>query len=248
MSVEASLEELNLSKQEASIYVTTLKLGTAKASQIAQKSGINRGGVYYILKLLKEKGFISEVVRSGVQYYSAVSPERIMDIIEEEKERKAEVITSIIGDLKEIQLTALERPTIEVYEGYDGFKTIFSKLLEQSNTQFRCYMSPSTLEYLPHFHEQFRKRRTEKGIKIRTITQRTKELVEIKKLDKKELRETRFNDKLLANTDILFYILEDAIVIIKSNKKEQMATYIKDVNLANLHKNIFDKEWKESSI
>ncbi|MDP3987234.1 MAG: hypothetical protein Q8P81_03355, partial [Nanoarchaeota archaeon] len=69
---------------------------------------------------------------------------------------------------------------------------------------------------------------------------------EIKKFDKRELRETRFNDALLKDTNILYYILEDAVVIIRANKKEQLAIYLKDKNLAQLQKNIFDKEWRES--
>jgi HTH-type transcriptional regulator, sugar sensing transcriptional regulator len=245
MAVEQDLEQIGLSKQEASIYLSTLKLGIAKASQIAQKSGIKRGGVYYTLKLLKEKGYISEVIKSGVQHYSSVNPERILDIIEEEKQRKKEIIQNIVPDLKEMQNIAIERPLIEIFEGYEGFKTIFSKLIEKSNQKFRCYMSASILDYLPHFHEQFRKRRSTKNIFIKTITEKTKLLEEIKKSDKKELRETRFNDILLKNTNILNYILDDAVVMIKANKKEQVAIYIKDKNLAQLQKNIFDKEWKE---
>lgn len=244
MDIEGNLGELGLSRQEASIYISTLKLGLAKASQIAQKSGIKRGGVYYILKLLKEKGFVSEVIKSGVQYYSAVSPERILDIIEEEKERKKELMKGMISDLKEMQQSAIERPIIEIYEGYEGFKTIFSKLIEKPNQEFRCYMSAGILEYLPHFHEQFRKRRTKKGIKIKVITEKTPQLEEIKKLDKKELRETKFNNDLLKKTNILHYILEDAIIMIRANKKEQIALYIQDKDLIQLHRNIFDKEWK----
>lgn len=246
MVVEQDLEQIGLSKQEASIYLSTLKLGIAKASQIAQKSGIKRGGSYYTLKLLKEKGYISEVIKSGVQYYSAVSPERILDIIEEEKQRKKEIVQNMIPDLKEMQNIAIERPLIEIYEGYEGFKTIFSKLIEKPNQKFRCYMSAAILDYLPHFHEQFRKRRSGKKISITTITERTETLEEIKKFDKRELRETRFNDALLKDTNILYYILEDAVVIIRANKKEQLAIYLKDKNLAQLQKNIFDKEWRES--
>jgi len=246
MEIESVLEKVGLSKQESKIYVTTLKLGLAKASQIAQKSEIKRGGAYYILKLLKEKGFISEVIKSGVQFYSAVSPERILDIIEEEKENKKEAVSSILDDLKSLQESSIERPTIEIYEGYEGFKTIFSKLLEKSNQKFRCYMSANILEYLPHFHEQFRKRRKDKNINILTITEKTPKLEEIKKLDKQEKRETRFNDKLLKGTNILQYILEDSIIIIKANKKEQVAIYIKEKNMALLHKKIFDEEWNKS--
>ena len=246
MEIEHLLEEIGLSQQEAIVYTTTLKLGTSKASQIAQKSGIRRGGVYYTLKLLKEKGFITEVIKSGVIHYNAVNPERINEIIDEEKQRKKEILKDALPELKKIQNIILERPKIEVYEGYEGFKTIFSKLIEKPNQQFRCYMSDKVLDFLSHFHTQFRKRRSSRNIHIKTITEKTERLEEIKKLDKKEKRETRFNDKLLKNTEFLHYILGDAIVIIKANKKEQIAFYIQEKNLVELQKNIFENLWKQA--
>jgi sugar-specific transcriptional regulator TrmB len=244
MEIESTLEQLGLSNQEANVYITSLKLGIAKASHIAQKTGMQRGAVYYTLRLLKEKGFISEVIKSGVQYFSAVSPNRILDIIDEERLRKKEAMNSILSELKDLQETSLEKPIIEIYEGYEGFKTIFSKLLEKPNQEFRAYLSSEILDYLPHFHEQFRTRRAKRKTKIRTITEDTLKLREIKKLDKKELRETRFDKTLLKNSEVLHYILDDAIVVIKANKKEQLAIYIQEKNLANLYKNIFESQWK----
>ena len=244
MEIKHALEDIGLNNQEASVYLTTLKLGVAKASAIAQKTGIRRGGVYYTLKLLKQKGFISEVIKSGVTYYSAASPERILDLIEEERDQKKKTIKDILPELKGLQTTALERPQIEIYEGPEGFKTIFSKLIEKPKQHFSCYLSAHILEYMPYFHTQFRKRRSAKHISIRTITERTPQLEEIKNLDNKERRETRFNNKLFKQSEILYYILDDAIVIIKANKKEQLAIYIKEKNLAHLQKNIFEQLWK----
>jgi len=244
MEIESVLQKIGLNKQESEVYLNTLKLGLAKASQIAQKTRIRRGAIYYSLKLLKERGLISEVISSGVQHFKAVSPERIIEIIKEEKENQVEAISSILPSLKNIQSTSLEQPLIEVFEGYGGFKSIFSKLLDSSPKQLRCYMSSKILSYLPHFHEQFRKRRLEKGISIRTITEKNQELDEIKKLDKKELRETRYYNNLFLENELLYYILDDAIIIIKGNDKEQIAFYIKEKNLAFLQRNVFDELWK----
>lgn len=245
MQPEKNLESLGLSSQETKVYLATLSLGLSKASQVAQKTGIARGGVYYTLKLLKGKGFISEVIKSGVQYYSATSPQRIAVMVDEEHELKKETALELMKNLQSIHNSALDAPKIEVYEGYDGFKTIFHKLLERENELFRCYLSPAILEYLPHFHEQFRKKRSGKKITIRTITQKTPVLEKIKELDDAELRETRFTDKLLEEVDLLHYILNDAIVVIRANSNEQLATYIEDRMLAQLHKNIFDSEWEK---
>lgn len=246
MSLEEPFERLGLSRQETAVYLSTLRLGIAKASEIAQKAQATREAVYYTLKLLKEKGFVSEVIRSGVKHYNATSPARLAEIIEEERQQKARALEDALPELEKIRRTAIKRPKIEVYEGIEGFKSIASKLLERENRQFRCYVSGNVLEWLPHFHAQFRRKRKEKNISIRTISERT-ELVEgIRKLDEEELRETRFNDGLLDGTSLIYYILDDAVVIVKANETEQLGIYIEEENLALLQKNIFEVLWEKS--
>ena len=64
MDIEFNLEKVGLSKQEAKVYISSLKLGVAKASDIAQKANVKREASYYILRMLQEKGFVSEVIKS----------------------------------------------------------------------------------------------------------------------------------------------------------------------------------------
>jgi sugar-specific transcriptional regulator TrmB len=246
MEIEQALQQIGLTKQETEIYLNTLKLGIAKASQVAQKTQIRRGAVYYSLKLLKEKGLVSEVISAGVQHFKAISPERIIEIIKEDKNKQLEAITSIIPSLKSLQSTAIQKPTIEVFEGYGGFKTIFARIIEKSPKELKCYMSSKILTYLPHFHEQFRMKRSKKKIFIKTITENTPEIQEIKKLDKKELRETRFYNKFFEKSETLQYILEDSVIIIKANEREQAGIEITDKNFTELQKAIFEANWRIS--
>lgn len=240
-----ALQQLGLGKQESDVYIAALKLGDAKASEIAQKCTIGRGAVYYTLKLLQEKGFISEVIKSGVKYYSATSPKRLLELIDDERQQKREAVASILPELEALRSTSLTRPIIEVYEGVEGFKSIFSKILEKEDQEIRCYLSSSVLKFMPQFHVQFRRRRKERNIRIRTITERTPEMDEIRKQDKRELRSTRYHP-LLKNTHVLHYILDDAVVIIKANRSEQLAVYIKEKELATLQRSIFERCWQES--
>ncbi|MBD3319332.1 hypothetical protein GF342_05480 [Candidatus Woesearchaeota archaeon] len=244
MSITSSLQRIGLTKQEASVYVATLKLGLAKASEIARKAGINREASYYVLKLLQEKGFISEVIKSGVKYYGAIKPKRILGILEEEKQRKTEAIREVLPELEALQKMAISRPKIEVYEGVEGFKTITSKLVEKKNQTFYAYVPETTLQFLPTFHLQFRRRRQEKNIEVKVITKTTKFMKEIQKKDKQELRETRFNDSIMKNITSSYFILPDAIIIIKANEKEQLGIYIQEENTAKLQRTIFETLWK----
>lgn len=247
MAIEEALESIGLSRQEALVYISTLKLGMAKVSRIAQKAGLKRESVYYILKLLQEKGFVSEVIKSGVKYYSAVTPERILGIIEEEKQQKTEAIKEILPDIEALQKVAFIRPQIEIYEGVQGYKSIIAKLLENENKEICAYVPEVILHFLPTFSSQFRRRRREKKIHMRVISEKTRMIEELQKKDREELRQIRFNDKIIKNIKAAYYILSDAVIIIRATEKEQLGIYIKEESTAKLQKNIFEQIWKESS-
>src|SRR3989338_5977248 len=210
MELEPILERLGLSRQEASVYISTIKLGLAKASQIAQKAKVKREAVYYILKALQEKGFIGEVIKSGVKHYSATQPKRLINLQEEEKERKVLAIKEILPELESIQKIALERPKIELYEGLEGLKTAANILIQKPNQVIYAYFPEKILNFMPYFHPQFRRKRKELKVKLKVISGKTPFSIEnMKGKDKEELRETRFNDSLIKEIDSAYYILED---------------------------------------
>ncbi len=245
MEIEATFEKIGLNKQEARVYLSALKLGTAKASEIAQKSGIKREASYYILKLLQEKGFASEIIKSGVKYYSAAEPKRILEIIEEEKQRKSEAVKGIIPELESLKKIAITRPKIELFEGFEGLKTAASRLLEKENQEIYCYIDERILKFIPYFHPQFRRKRKEKKVWLKVITRKNDFTYhDLKSKDKEELRETRFNDELIKDLDASYYILQDSIVILKANEKEQIGIYIKEESTAKLQRKIFEEVWK----
>jgi len=44
--------------------------------------------------------------------------------------------------------------------------------------------------------------------------------------------------------DSAYYILQDAILILKANEKEQLGIYIKEESTAKIQKRIFESMWK----
>jgi sugar-specific transcriptional regulator TrmB len=241
-----SLEKIGLTKNEAAVYLSALKLGVAKASDIAYKAKIKREAAYYILKLLEEKGFISEVIKSGVKHYSATKPKRLLEIIEEEKQRKADTIKKILPNLQSLQKIAITKPKIVFYEGTEGLKTVASLMLEKENKEIYCYIPEKILHFIPSFHPKFHRRRREKNVFLKVITEKTKLMKNLKKDDKKDLREIRFNNAIIKGSDSAYYILPDGIVILKANEKEQTGMYIKEKTTAEMQKRIFEMLWRAS--
>ncbi|MGV8169093.1 MAG: TrmB family transcriptional regulator [Candidatus Nanoarchaeia archaeon] len=246
MELENGLEKLGLNKQESKIYLASLKLGLAKASEIASKANINREASYYVLKKLQEKGYISEFIKSGVKYYSSASPKRLFELIEEDKNEKTRIIEDMLPNLEDLKKISLEQPKVEFFQGIEGIKSVVSKIFETKNQEICAYV-PEKIFFLTTntFSEQFRRKRKENNLKLKVITERTKLMTLMKKDDKKELRETRFND-IITKSDALCYILKDALIIIKADEKNQLGIYIKEESTAKLQRKIFEQMWKES--
>ena len=74
------LEKIGLSPNEAKCYLTLIKIGSASANEISRKSGIHRVSVYDALRGLREKGLISQIMKSNKLLFEAANPERIFDI------------------------------------------------------------------------------------------------------------------------------------------------------------------------
>ena len=59
------LEEIGLSKNEAKIYLTLLRLGNVTATDIIKESGVHRSNVYDVLDSLVKKGCVA-YIQKGV--------------------------------------------------------------------------------------------------------------------------------------------------------------------------------------
>ena len=118
------LRELGLSDKEIKIYLTLLKLGQSTVNLIAKKANLNRVTCYDVLKYLQEKGLVSYVIKSGVKYYESAEPRKLLGDLQEKQAK----LKSILPELEALKQSVNEKPSIEVYEGVKGLKTIIEDI------------------------------------------------------------------------------------------------------------------------
>jgi len=234
------LKEYGLSEKEAKVYLATLMLGTSKVNEIASKSNILRETTYAILKQLKEKGLVGYLIKSGIKYFNATDPEKLIEILDEKRSR----IKGILRELKEMMGVGIEKSKVEFYEGIEGLKTASENMIKKENKTVRGYLVVDFLKHIPFYHPGFRLRRKEKRVFLRAICEKGTFSEEFKKLDKKESRETRFLNKLMKGLNSGFYIYEDKCLFIKANDKEQFGIIIQDKEFAELQRRIYENLWK----
>ena len=121
-----SLESLGLTHNEAIAYVSLSRLGSSKTGALLKESGLNTGKVYEILDSLKRKGLVSETVIDGVKHFTAAPPDKLIEYIDKKKEaldKDIKLAKTLIPEIEEIRESKLEPSRIEVYTGFNGFKT-----------------------------------------------------------------------------------------------------------------------------
>ncbi|MFH1073143.1 MAG: helix-turn-helix domain-containing protein [Nanoarchaeota archaeon] len=236
--MEEELREYGLTDKEIQVFIACLKLGSGLVQDIAEKAGTYRTYTYEILKSLKEKGLVNYVIKNGKQHYEAAHPERLLTTLKEKEEK----VKKILPALKELYKTSTEKPAVEFYEGKEGLKTILDDVL-RTNEEILVYGSTKEQERLLAFSfPNFIKRRIAAKITTKVITEKSRLTESMRKVEKKELRESRFLDKQFPTVT---YIYGDKVAIL-TLEKEIIGIIIENKTIADTQKIIFNFLWSIS--
>jgi len=130
------LREFGLSKNEIKIYLFLLKIGETTTGLIISETGIANSRVYESLNALIEKGIVTYNVQKDGKHFQAVSPKKLLEIEEERKNKLKEIIPNLEG----LQNKADSETKTAVYEGYQGFKTAFQKIINDCSKNRTIYV------------------------------------------------------------------------------------------------------------
>jgi sugar-specific transcriptional regulator TrmB len=159
------LQELNLSSNEISIYLTLLEQGPSIAAKIAQKTHIHRRNIYDALERLSQKGLISYIKENKSKVYSITNPNHILDSLQ----KKAQNFQSLLPELLSHYNSTSEKKETLFFQGKDGIKEIFKDQLEQKE-EILIYAAPKDIGSILHyFFVQFDRERKEIKIPVRMI-------------------------------------------------------------------------------
>lgn len=120
------LEDLGLTKNESSIYLFLLKHGETTTGSIIKETGIANSRVYESLNSLIEKGLVSYNVQKDGKHFIAESPNKFSEIEEQRRKKIAELIPG----LNSLRNSGQKETITAVYEGFEGFKTAFRKIVD----------------------------------------------------------------------------------------------------------------------
>lgn len=233
------LKEIGLQENEISVYLALLELEEAVASELSQKTKLNRTLVYHLLGRLIGKGLVSYFIKNNTKYFRASDPHKLLEFLQE-KENK---ITGIIPELLSLKKPRTEKPRIEVYEGKEGIKTILNILIRDKPKEWLGITSGRTYMVIPHFLDQWEKKRIKAGIRARAIVDPSKEGVKrAKELEKLENTEIRYFPKGGA-TPSHIWIWKNKVAIALITEDYPLGVVIENREVADRFKGFFEWLW-----
>ena len=173
------LREIGFSNGELKVYFALLELGESTIGPISKKSGITSAKVYPIIDKLTKKGLSSYIIKSGTKYFRVANPKQIINFLDEKNKKinkEKEELKKIIPQIESRQKLSKEIQSAEIYETYDGMKTLYNEsieVLKENKEDFVGFsLGKEEYEYEESkyfFHEYDTKRRAF-GIKVRLLS------------------------------------------------------------------------------
>ena len=118
------LEQAGLSKREAALYMALLQAGPSSIVTIAKKSGMKRPTVYLVLDELVRKGLVSLVPKEKRKLFIALSPERIIESLDE----RSRSLRELLPQMMRLYKNQSEQPKIQVMESTEGMMNAYREI------------------------------------------------------------------------------------------------------------------------
>ncbi len=140
-----TLEELGLTKLESRVYLTILRKGICKSSEILTELKIHQPQLYDIILSLQKKGFI--VIQPGKpKYYSAIDP---LVIIEKRIHQLSELKSHVRELIQEIESSReMYTPHMWIIKGRQNMIAYAKKLIQQANVEIQILVDHITFSKL----------------------------------------------------------------------------------------------------
>ncbi|HIJ01335.1 TPA: hypothetical protein HA363_01675 [Candidatus Woesearchaeota archaeon] len=246
--IEEILQQIGLTEGEIKVYLSLLELGSTSTGKIIKKSHVSGSKVYEVLDRLSSKGLVTSVVKNGVKYFEATTPEKILSYLRQKKEdiqkqeqRVQEIIPKLILKTKEANAN-----NVKVFTGFEGLKTANEDIIN-SLQKGEEWLSMGLTEQPASWERYFTKRqiiRTKKGIIHRQLLNEKYQIL-YKKRKKLALTYFRFlpqNLEMPTSTEIY----KNKTLIFILNSEDPMAILIESKAVADSFRKYFEMLWKQA--
>lgn len=230
-----------MTDNETEIYTILLSLKKATASDIASKANISRPHVYDSIQRLIEKGLASYFIQSGRKQFIASDPSKLLDYMNEQEAKlkeKKEKIKQILPELEKLKEKEETGPVIEIFEGKEGLKTVFSDIIKTGKEYFVINAGNEWMDYHPDVVEWFEKEKKRCKVKAKCIISMNRKIIIPGDIYKKVPEEQYGPSTTMIYGNKVLFLL---------GRKNITAVLAESRDLAETYKNQFDTRWNQNT-
>ncbi|MBI5148414.1 hypothetical protein HZA33_01925 [Candidatus Pacearchaeota archaeon] len=237
------LEETGLTKNEIAIYLFLLKKIEVTTGPLIKETAIANSRVYESLNSLIKKGLVTYTIQKEGKKFRAVDPK----ILLEKEEERTKKLKSIILELLSLKAYKETQSATSIYEGFDGFKTAFKKIIKDCPINGIIYIigfskQQYSDESLRNFIANMNLKSAQKKQKLKIlIDKETMELIG-REMEKQKYTDIRYLPKEFTSPAAID-IFEDYVYIFLWEEKP-FVFMIKNSRIAESFKSYFNFLWK----
>lgn len=244
-----NFEVIGLNNRDKRVYEALLNEPMSSVRSLAEQTGINRGSVFESIKDLQAIGMVSYVKIGARHKYTAESPEKLHEIINE-KRRQLRDTHSVVDDYVSFLQPQVPRDATPhfaaFYEGQEGVASVLRDVLTtcrlQEVTEYRVVSSPRVSEYMYHNYPHFTRERVKQGLYVRILRQGRPLRGEAQVSERRYLA-----DK--ADNGAYTLIYGSKLATVSINELNQLsAVVIDNSGVASSHGVVFDQAWLSSEV
>ncbi len=240
------LELLGLNRSEAKVYLALLELGSSTSGVITDKAQVSPSKIYWVLEKLLQKGLASYILKGKTKFYSAASPQKLGDYLEEERRKideKGEALKGLLPELVSLQKLAEEPQQAEIFVGFPAMKNAYSTMYDSARKgdEHMVFLRSAEEEGTPGavlFFNRLHKRAVEIGIRRKLIS---RDIPESRSLFGKGAYSGRKRDEVrfagicpeginILNDYVLFMHLAEKPICVLVRSKQMASDYRKFFN------------------
>ncbi len=241
-SIAIALADIGLDQRSQRTYLALMELGVTSVQAIAKQAGLERTGVYGILRTLASLGLVSESTVGKKRVFTAENPLKLLAI----QRRRTDALTAVMPDLQAHWNASDVRPKVRFYEGAEGMRTVLEDTLVARSNELLGILSARDLFAAvgERWFEDYTRRRIASGKRLRVVRSKEREVGERWPSGKQFNRELRWApDSLVFTTTIYVY---DTKVAILSTKRENFGLIIESEEYAQTQRLLFEALWQIS--
>ncbi len=165
-------EIFNLTANETQCYFYLLKHKGVPASIVGKRLNLKRSTAKYTLNQLTKNGFATVIEKNGSHIFYPVSTQDLFQILKEEEktlQKKREKYSRIQQSMEEIEQAHTNNASVQLFEGIDGLKKSYEKILSLNSTIYSIEDNGEMTELLPEYVKEFVSKRIDNKIHNDTI-------------------------------------------------------------------------------